>query len=117
VLDFACPDGTAPYTLAGHRVGRLGGRATGRPASGQPVDSIETEVRRQNKRNQAIALGPEVIAQLDRACSGPLHQWVDNLRILNISCGDPIPLAERYPFLNKDNGRIRTCALANTSAF
>ena len=41
---------------------------------GNRVDSIDTEVRRQNKRHQAIALGPEVITQLDRACSGPLHQ-------------------------------------------
>ncbi len=48
-------------------------------------DVIQTEIRRQNKKKKSMALGPETIAKLEEACSGPMSNWVENLRVLNIS--------------------------------
>ena len=45
---------------------------------------IQTEIRRQNKKKKSMALGPETIAKLEAACSGPMSNWVENLRVLNI---------------------------------
>ncbi len=75
------------------------------PHKGNRMHSIETEIRLQNRRNQAVALGPEVIAQLEAACSGPVENWVGNLRVLNISAGDAIPMAEHLSVPHKDNAR------------
>jgi hypothetical protein len=45
---------------------------------GYRKDVIQTEISRQNKKKKSMALGPETIAKLEAACSGPMS----NLRFL-----------------------------------
>jgi hypothetical protein len=75
------------------------------PHKGNRVDNIVTEIQRQYRRNQSVALGPEIIAKSKAACSGPMENRVSNLRVLNISVGDGIPVAERLVLEHKDNAQ------------
>ncbi len=53
-----------------------------------------------------MALGPETIAKLEAACSGPMSNWVENLRVLNISAHDDDSATDqRLPGPHKDNAR------------
>ena len=51
---------------------------------GNQVGTIQTELLRQNTVRKQAALGPELIAALDAACSGPLEEWGGRLAALNI---------------------------------
>ena len=48
-------------------------------------------------------MGPEIIAKLETACSGPMCDWVNNLRALNISVDNAKD--KRLPGPHKDNAR------------
>jgi hypothetical protein len=62
---------------------------------GDRVESIQTELRRQNRVRKNASLGPATVAALDAACSGPISEWVCNLSALNItgSVGNERPCA------------------------
>ncbi len=49
------------------------------------VDSIRSELMRQNRARKDAALGSDTIVALETACSGPLSNWVSNWSVLNIT--------------------------------
>ncbi len=52
---------------------------------GDRVESIQTELHRQNRVRKNASLGTDTIAALDAAYSGPMSDWVRNLSVLDIT--------------------------------
>jgi hypothetical protein len=75
------------------------------------VETIQTELLSQNRVRRNAAFGPETRALLEKACSGPMETWAENLRVLNISRDADVQHPRRYQPAGGDAAQQRLQAL------